>query len=323
MSRDTSADRLHAESEARGLFSPGLVKELQEIKSGRVVLATLLIWLQLTGAWAAALIGPPVLWLPAFVVICACISAMQLWVHESSHYTLFRNRRFNDLWATLFYASPIGMSVKTYRRYHMTHHARLATPTDMDRFAFNVDIRGRRLLTLLLRGLLCIDGIAIVLKKYAGAGRANADGGRDWSMLATFGWNLLLLGACIWAGRWYLYLLLWAYPILGVAVTINSLRSIGEHQPVGFAGPVPDTRDITPISRTTVPGPLEKWLMFQSNFNYHLEHHLYPTVPAANLPAAHRHLVDAGFYRNHPECLQTSGVAKVFELSRGISAERA
>lgn len=306
-----------AEKEARSLCSADLVKRWQVIQPYRVVVATSVLWLQLVGAWLVALWGSPLLWIPAFVVICACISAMQLWVHESSHFILFHSRKLNDIWATLFFASPIGVSVKTYRRFHMTHHARLATTTDMDRFAFNVDVRGpRKLLGLFLRGLSCLDAYRLVARKYIGSKAIASEEGRDWSLFVTAGWNILLLVACILAGRWYLYFALWAYPILGVAVTTNLIRSIAEHQPIGFAGPVSADQDISPISRTTLPGSLEKWLMFQANFNYHFEHHLYPTVPAVNLPTLHRHLLEKGFYQKHPELLQRSAIAKVFDLSR-------
>lgn len=307
------------EKEARSLCPPATVKHWRVLQPSHVLMATFILWVQLLGAWIAALLGPALIWIPAFLVICACIVAMQLWVHESSHFTLFCSRALNDLWATVFFGSPIGMSVKTYRRFHMTHHAKLATANDMDRFAFNVDVRGsRRLVGKLLRGLLCIDGYLIVMRKYVGPKESASDLGRDQDLFFIAVWNIPLLLACVLAGRWYLYFLLWAYPILGVAVTVNLLRSIGEHQPIGFAGLASPNQSITPVIRTTCPGYLEKWLMFQANFNYHFEHHLYPTVPAVNLPKVHQYLEERGFYQKYPELLQKSAVAKVLELSRGI-----
>jgi len=156
------------------------------------------------------------------------------------------------------------------------------------------------------------------MRKYVGPKESASDLGRDQDLFFIAVWNIPLLLACVLAGRWYLYFLLWAYPILGVAVTVNLLRSIGEHQPIGFAGLASPNQSITPVIRTTCPGYLEKWLMFQANFNYHFEHHLYPTVPAVNLPKVHQYLEERGFYQKYPELLQKSAVAKVLELSRGI-----
>lgn len=308
-----------AEQQARALCPSDFIKQLRVIKPQRVLLSTAILWCQLLVAWLVALLGPKWLCIPAFVVICACISGMQLWVHESAHFSLFRHRKLNDIWASIFFASPIGMSVKTYRRFHMTHHAHLSTTTDRDRFVFNVDIKGvKKVLRVLLGGLLCIEGYRIVMEKYLGPKDHISEKNHDWSFWATMIWNALLLFSCILAGRYYLYFMLWVYPILAVVVTINSLRSIGEHQPVDFEGPVPNDKNITPIIRTTLPGFLEKWLMFQANFNYHFEHHLYPTIPEINLPILNKHLIKSGFYQKNPELIQKSAIAKVFALSRGM-----
>jgi len=51
---------------------------------------------------------------------------------------------------------------------------------------------------------------------------------------------------------------------------------------------------------------LEKWLIYGINFNYHLEHHLWPHVPFFNLPKLHAHLVERGFYEQRPDLLQRS-----------------
>ncbi len=303
--------------EARELIPIELLEGFKELRPRWTLIVTALIWIQLLSAWGMALCGSTIFLIPAFIMICASISAMQLWVHESSHYNLFNDRRLNDIWATIFFSSPIGMSVKIYRRYHMTHHARMGTSSDMDRFAFNVNVKGiRNLALLVLKGLTCVNGLKIVLSKYSGKDASLDNAQRDLSMVFTLIWNILLFGACIVAGRWYLYFLLWAYPILGIAVTINSLRSVSEHQPIDFMGPVLDGQSISPVIRTTLPSPFEKWMMFQSNFNYHFEHHLYPTVPAANLPLLHKYLDKKGFYKKYPEIVQRSAVTKVLNLSK-------
>lgn len=297
------------------MISQDFVRARSVPDSRTVVGATLIVWTQLLGAWCLALFAAPVFWLPAFVMICACVSGMQLWVHEASHYGLFRGRRLNDMWATLFFAGPIGMSVKIYRRAHMTHHAHLATPQDKDRFAFNVDIHGRRnLWRVIARGLLCIEGCHIALKKYSGISGESPETDRG-SMIYTIAFNVALLAACIYAGRWYHYLLMWVYPILGVAVTFNMLRSIGEHQPDDWRGVASDKEPIPPVIRSTTPGFFEKWLMFQANFNYHFEHHLYPSVVATRLPELHKRLADQAFFTRYPELIQGSAVGRVLKMS--------
>jgi fatty acid desaturase len=126
--------------------------------------------------------------------------------------------------------------------------------------------------------------------------------------------NVALLTLCILAGRWYFYFLLWLYPIVAVAVALNIIRTIAEHQPEDFARAAEN--DMQPVVRTTVPNWFEKWLMYQANFNYHVEHHLFPTIPHHNLGLVHCHLRDRGFYQEFPGCLQNSGLRKFVLLSQ-------
>jgi fatty acid desaturase len=126
-------------------------------------------------------------------------------------------------------------------------------------------------------------------------------------------WNGLFLVACTMAGRWYFYIILWVYPLFTVAQFINIARTCAEHQPDGF--PVAEL-DKPPVVRTTLPSLVEKWLMYGINFNYHLEHHLWPQVPFFNLPKLHAHLVEKGYYKQRPDLLQRSGFGSLWRLHR-------
>jgi fatty acid desaturase len=298
---------------ARRMCDHALIKDLYGASAAHTVWMTAVIWLQLAAAWSIALYAPLGYSILSFVIISACISAMQLWIHEGAHYSLFKNRRLNDLWTDVFLASPIGVSVGTYRQYHLTHHNSQSSPDDLDRFAFNVDVSGiKQLLAVFLRGLLGLDSYGIITKKYLARTPMQATNKGRWTLALTVLWNVGLITCCVLAGRWYLYFLLWVYPIMGVAVTINSLRSIAEHQPSDFSGPVSDREHIEAVTRTTIPGPFEKWLVYQCNFNYHFEHHLFPGIPSRNLPKLHQHLLERGFYSGNPDLLQRSGVGSVF-----------
>ena len=72
------------------------------------------------------------------------------------------------------------------------------------------------------------------------------------------------------------------------AIPATGLRIYLEHNGTG-AGIFRDTR--------TYSSPL--WTMIMFGNNLHLEHHLYPTVPAYHLPKVHRFLVDSGIYEEH------------------------
>jgi fatty acid desaturase len=288
------------------------VRSLREYDFPRVLRATAILWAQLLAAWAVALWGPAWAIIPAAIVILVCQQAMSLWVHEGSHNTVLAAKRVNDLYIDALFGTPIGMNVRTYRTNHLTHHAHLGTREDLDRWTYAFPLRtwrAAREFLLLASGWY---GLKVAFRKYGAAivvGRSKLDEPAQLDRLAmSAAWNLALLLVCWAAGRWWLYPLLWLYPMLSFTVLLNVFRSTAEHQPAHYAGAVDQLAD-APAVRTTTPPFWQKWAFYQSNFNYHLEHHAFPYVPSFNLPQLHRHLVAAGFYERHPECLQRSAFA--------------
>ncbi|OAB60846.1 hypothetical protein AY599_21550 [Leptolyngbya valderiana BDU 20041] len=310
---------------ARELTDAAYIRSLSTPRPGRVVLATAVLWAQLALAWAAALAGP--LWLLplCFLVLTAAVQGMLLWTHEASHSTLFAARRRNDLWCDLFFSGPIGMSAAAYRAKHNTHHAHFGTDKDEDQQSYFPPVRGARSFGgLLLRTLSGVAGVRLALGKYLSPGGNSAPVRPVIPRWVSLGWtlvfNLALLGICVAAGRWWAYPLLWLYPILTVGVLLNVVRTTAEHQPVGYPGGPEGAVPMRAEVRTTLPNPLEKWLLYQANFNYHVEHHLFPRVPQHNLGDLHEHLKAGGFYARYPEMLQASGFARFWSLVRGRGA---
>jgi fatty acid desaturase len=304
---------------ARRLVDPVVLAGLKKPRPPVVYRATLLIWLQLLGAWAIALFAPLwLVWLPLLVNI-AVTQAMLLWVHEASHASLFPSRRRNDIWCDVFFAGPVGISVAAYRVRHLSHHAHLGTHEDQDAYPYRWPIKGPRALARLSLAVLSGGvGAWLAFSKYLRRQDALAPvayGPRWIAPVVTVAFNGGLLLACIAVGRWYLYPLIWAYPILAIAIALNIVRTIAEHQPEDFPRYEHGRETaMRPVARTTTPGFLEKWLMYQANFNYHVEHHAFPTVPQHNLAILHRHLKEQGLYRLYPHALQRSGFMKFIRL---------
>ncbi|EJJ28062.1 fatty acid desaturase family protein [Rhizobium sp. CF142] len=307
---------------ARKYVDSDTLESLKKPRPFAILTATSLIWLQVAASWAIALLGPWwLVWLP-FVVNCAVTQAMLLWVHEASHFHLYSNRRNNDLWCDVFFAAPVGMSVAAYRFRHMSHHAHLGSEQDADGYPYRQSIKGLRALAwVMVKALSGCMGLWLAIDKYGGVARKNATVSSvspSWvAPLVTLVFNGMLLTLCVAVGRWYLYIFLWGYPIVGVAIALNIIRTIAEHQPEDYPS-YEDGKELTmmPVARTTVPNWFEKWLMYQANFNYHVEHHLFPAIPQHNLTKLHKHLFDKGFYDHFPGNLQQSGFVKFIHLSR-------
>ena len=69
----------------------------------------------------------------------------------------------------------------------------------------------------------------------------------------TIGFNLTLGAVLTFFGKWYLYFILWVYPLLSVTIFLNYVRSIGEHLPKGDRYLDETKKDLKQIVRTTTP----------------------------------------------------------------------
>ena len=93
---------------------------------------------------------------------------------------------------------------------------------------------------------------------------------------------LLALGVVGYWGAW-MALGLWLAALFTMLPVIARIRSIAEHYGLVWKGELS-------MSRTIVCPWWERFLIGQFNIHYHLEHHLYPSVPFYHLPALHQRL---------------------------------
>jgi len=73
-----------------------------------------------------------------------------------------------------------------------------------------------------------------------------------------------------------------------VVQAILRLRAIAEH------GATTDFSSPLTAARTNVAPAWLEWLIFPHHVNYHIEHHLYASVPHYNLRRLHREMVERG-----------------------------
>ena len=292
-------------------------KSLNQKQPHRVIFFTSLVWSQLFLAFWVALTFDSIYSILSFFIICACMQAMLLWTHEASHHNLFRSTSLNDLWCSIFFSAPLGVDIKTYRRHHSSHHSAMSTKRDLDKYAYDIEISGPKpFLSFAIKTLSGFEGLRLIKNKYL---KKEAVSSSKTSKLVTIIFNLILGASFTFSGKWYLYFILWVYPLLSVTIFLNNVRSVGEHLPRGDRFLDETKQDLKQMVRTTTPNLFEKWFLYQANFNYHLEHHLFPSIPAHNLPKLHAILKDIGFYERNPECIQKSGASTFFKF--GISSK--
>lgn len=91
---------------------------------------------------------------------------------------------------------------------------------------------------------------------------------------------------------------------LFVAIPMTGLRPFVEHGGL-IAGTFRDSRSyVAPM-----------WTLLLGGNNYHLEHHLYPSVPCYHLPKVHRWLAQQGVFQVHDSPLDTTFLAPLRTLT--------
>lgn len=239
----------------------------------------------------------------AVIVIGTRQQALFVIAHDAAHYLLTDSRRLNDLAGRLC-ATLAGLSMCTYRVVHRLHHNNLYGALDPDTALHGGYPRGKAYLAKkLLKDLAGLtawktyayffgapainDETNVALRPLNDTSprlRTEAQRDRRW----VIGLHLAALAIAAASGFLLEYLVLWILPLVTVVQAILRLRAICEH------GAVSDTRSPLTAARTNQCPAWLAWLLFPHNVNYHIEHHLYASVPMHQLPALHRELMAQG-----------------------------
>lgn len=304
----------------RGL-DPARVKSLTKISPWRSTLSVLQTWIEI-----AVLIALPVLFwtwwviVPCMILLATRAQALFVLAHEAVHYRLYETRWLNDLVGRLC-ATPVGISMFSYRVVHRLHHNHLFGERDPDTPIHGGYPRGRAYLaTKLLKDLAGLSAPKTYAYFWGAPSAKRSDGQKtdplgdtsqtlrrdalnDRWVVAAF--HVALPAAALIFGFFWHYLLLWVIPLWCLLQPLLRYRSILEH------GMVPETGDAWHDARTNLGPTWLMWLVFPHNVHYHLEHHLYPSLPHYNLPAAHRALRNGGMLENAEvrPALQTARLA--------------
>ncbi len=272
-------------------------------------------------------------WTPWIIIPCLFIIATRqqacfVLAHDAAHYRLFKTRWVNDLFGRLI-ASPVGISMCNYRVVHRLHHNHLYGKQDPDIPLHGGYPRGKvYLIKKLLKDLT--GGTALKTFSYFfGAPAQNKDhintdlaknrplddtspalrkaADRDrWGVLV---FHILAIGIAYFSGYLLEYLILWILPLLTLLQPILRFRAICEH------GAVSSLDNPMQASRTNTGPAWIRFLLFPHSVNYHIEHHLYPSIPHYNLAQCHRELMKHGL-------LDEAEVKDIRDTARLVSGSR-
>jgi fatty acid desaturase len=283
-----------------------LVLELTQRSVWRASAAVLHDFAVIAVALAAALAywpNPLVIFI-SVVIIGTRQHALFVIAHDAAHYLLFGNRRANDIVGRAC-ASVQGLSMCTYRVIHRLHHNNLYGELDPDTALHGGYPRGRvYLIRKLLKDLTGFTAWKTYAYFLGGAPALNSatnvalrplddtseklssEARSDRNVVIAF--HVALLAVFAWSGYLVEYLVLWILPLVTVVQAILRLRAISEH------GATTDFSSPLTAARTNVCPAWLEWLIFPHHVNYHIEHHLYASVPHYNLPRLHREMAARG-----------------------------
>lgn len=212
-----------------------------------------------------------------YFVIGIAMHAMAILVHEASHVSLSRNRRW-DRFVGFLMGVPVVVSVSAYRVLHGFHHRYTRQSGDPDEF---LHVTNSKFLQSLLFYIWPLIGTPVYLIHVPmtaltrGKGKDRQDVVVEMLLLAVI-WSTLFWMASHY-GRWDIVLHCWLLPFV-VAGAFGNVRAWSEHAMTDPGSPLNRTRTVT-------SNKIVSFLM--CNLNYHVEHHLCPAIPWYNLPKMH------------------------------------
>lgn len=308
----------------RAGLAPDVVKRLTRIDPFKATFGVL----ETVGLIGAALAGALYWWtpwavIPAMIVIAGRQQACFVLAHDAAHYRLYKTRWLNDLVGRLL-AAPVGISMRTYRVVHRLHHNHLYEDQDPDIPLVAGYPRGRKYLARkLLADLFGLNawktyayffGAPAINDDAAGSSRPLDDTAPNLRRVARQDrWTVVCFHvaaplAASLTGFFVEYLVLWLLPMVTIQQPLLRYRAICEH------GVVRDPKSPLYASRTNFAPRWLHWWMFPHEVNYHIEHHLYPSIPFYNLPHCHRALTEQGL-------LADAEVRQLIETHRMIAVD--
>ena len=272
----------------------------------------------------------PLVIVPAVILIGTRQHALFVIAHDAAHYLLYENRRLNDFVGRAA-ATVQGLSMCTYRVIHRLHHNTLYTELDPDTALHGGYPRGRAYLARkLVKDLAGFTAWKTYAYFLGGAPSLNTatnvavrplddtseklrrDAKSDRNFVVAF--HVLTLAFFAWSGHLLQYLVLWVLPLVTVVQAILRLRAIAEH------GATTDFSSPLTAARTNVLPAWLEWLLFPHRVNYHIEHHLYASVPHYHLPALHREMKARGMLDGAEVLPFSRTLGKIFAERRPTSA---
>lgn len=240
--------------------------------------------------------------------------ALAILTHEATHKALFKTRWLNDWPTDWLCARPIGLHLEKYRQHHFIHHTKTGTPEDSDiSLVAGLPTTRPSLVRKFLRDLTGQTGLKYLfgfflmnagLMKWTVASDVEwlpREGRRWWHFAGAFLknaaptllTNLVIAGVLMALGHGELYLAWLAAYLIPYPLFLR-IRALAEH------AATKQSTDMFENTRTTRAGLIARSFVAPFRVNFHIEHHVMPSVPYHRLPLMHRMMREKGVVEAPP-----------------------
>lgn len=287
----------------------------------RWLAAIALEWLLIAAVIAVCLTWPRSwVWVLGALLIGTRQHGMAVLAHEGAHNLVARSLFWNDILTNCLATYWLTFPIQGYRTSHLKHHWYLETPDDptkvsVDRYPdeWTFPMPPRQLIGLFVRDLTLRSHRAEVsLMNYLW----DAPGKRAPHVVSIILLHSMVIAAAAWSGHIWAYIFLWLLPLCTITIACYRLRSVAEHtvgpQSERYSHSVVDSLRTT---RTTTASGLSQFLINPYNISYHIEHHMFPSVPAFRLRDLHEKLRENPVYVNNAHI--TQGYRELFRELTG------
>jgi fatty acid desaturase len=269
----------------RVYLDPGLVEALRHVGHLHYVRLMIFLVLYLTTAYAAFRMAQEfrgsawvyVANIPLCLLAAASLHGISLFTHEGVHGTLSLRPWWNRS-LSIACAQPVLQNYSAYKVLHLKHHHHLGQEGDPDHYA---NYTSWTWLEFAMHwGRLIIGYPAYIVAIPILGYRQGTSSARRWIVFEVCLLGLLI-AAAILSLPWLWLLHGWLVPMLIINTLVN-IRGMSQHTFLEHQS------DTVLGTRSILTNPVTAF--FMCNENYHLEHHLYPTIPWYNLPRLHEAL---------------------------------
>jgi len=264
----------------------GLLEELHATSHRSLLRGALFVVLYSSSAWAVLVlqagpsgVGALLASVPLYLIAAASLHGISLFTHEAVHGVLSRNKVLNRVLG-IACAMPVLQNYSAYKVLHLRHHKHLGHQGDPDHYD---NYTRWTWLVFSMHWLRLIVGYPIYIVMIPILGfRQGKPSDRCWIALEVL-LLFIAIGIAFSVTPWNVILHAWVIPMILINTMVN-IRGMSQHTFLEEPDdPVRGTRSIL-TNRLTE--------FFMCNENYHLEHHLFPSVPWYNLKRLHFEIED-------------------------------